>query len=289
MRFMILRLLIIGVMIISLIPVFIYGVHLDHKKPYQISVFNFGGLVEAVPVILYGLNFHFLVPYISQNFCSHGDKSRRIISYSTVCVALIYIIYGASVSYGIKDLGYLGTSAANAWSRYGDHPDVETPLWTYIIRYLVTLFPTVNMISTGPVAAVSLAESLQSLMNLDKGKNSIATELTIGKIIATNTFKSLGNQSLRLLVWILPLTLAFFVASLETVARWTGIVIYYTIFINSSILYISASRKVPMKTPYSGWHSSIYLSILIMLIGFLAIGFNLYPILKGLFRTLSKI
>jgi hypothetical protein len=140
------------------------------------------------------------------------------------------------------------------------------------------------MISTGPVAAVSLAESLQSFMNLDKGKNSIATELTIGKIIATNTFKSLGNQSLRLMVWILPLTLAAFVVNLSKVAGWTGIVIYYTIFINSSMLYIAAARKVPMKTPYSGWHSSIYLSILIIIIGLLAIGFNIYPILKHLFR-----
>ena len=136
------------------------------------------------------------------------------------------------------------------------------------------------MISTGPVAAVSLAESLQSYMSLDKGKNSIATELTIGKIIATNTLKSLGNQSLKLLVWILPLTLAVFVVSLSTVAGWTGIVIYYTLFINSSMLYIAAARKVHMKSPYSGWHSSIYLSILIIIIAILAMIYNISGLLN---------
>lgn len=271
-------------MIFSRIPDIIKGPPPHPEVRREIEIFDLEGISRTIPIILYSLNFHFLVPYISQNFCSHGDKSRRIITYSTICVAFIYISFGAVVGYAIKDLKHYESTATNSWRNYGAQFDPSYPWWSYIIKYSVTLFPAVSMVSTGPVAAVSLAESLQSYMNLDKGKNSIATELTIGKIIATNTLKSLGNQSLKLLVWIVPLTVSVFVVYLSTVAAWTGIVIYYTLFINSAMLYIAARRKVPMKSPYSGWHSSIFLSILIIVIAMLGMSFNLYGLVRKLLR-----
>lgn len=263
----------IGVMIISRIPDIIYGIPLTpREKRTEIPIFELEELSYTVPVILYSLNFHFLVPYISQNFCSHGDKSRRIISYSTICVALTYILLGASVGYGIKDEIPLQIASTNSWKNYGHQFNATHEYWAMTIKYAVTLFPAISMISTGPVAAVSLAESLQSLMSLDKG----------GTIIVTNTPESLGNQSFKLLAWILPLAVAVFVVKLGTVAGWTGIVIYYTLFINSSMLYIAAARKVPIKSPYSGWHSSIYLSILIIVVGMLAMIYNINALWNNL-------
>ena len=116
---MILRFCMIGVMIISRIPDIIYGNPPLHGRSKEIPVFNFEELSHTVPVILYSLNFHFLVPYISQNFCSHGDKSRRIISYSTICVAFVYILLGASVGYAIRNEFPLQTTSTNAWQNYG--------------------------------------------------------------------------------------------------------------------------------------------------------------------------
>lgn len=275
------RCVLIALMIFSRIPDLIYGTYPPPEKEHEMEFFDMEGISKALPVLLFTMNFHFLVPYISQNFCSHGDKSRRIITYSTICVAFIYIALGAVVGYALKDLGPESTST-NAWRNYGKQFDPQYPWWSYIIKYSVTLFPAVSMISTGPVAAVSLAESLQSYMNIDKGKNSIASEMTIGRIIAMNTLKSLGNQSLKLLVWIIPLTVSVFVVYLSTVAGWTGVVIYYTLYINSSMLYIAAARKVPVKSPYSGWHSNILLSLLIIIIASLGMSFNLYGLVYRL-------
>ena len=130
-----------------------------------------------------------------------------------------------------------GTNAPSmsnlAWSGY-DAGLTPRPWWTYIIEYIIILFPAFNVITASPLVALAVADNISKYIK-EPSRCTVAL--------------------IRIAVWIVPVIIAFFTHDLGLISSIAGIPIFFQSFGVGSLALIISKRKVPIKSVYTGWQS----------------------------------
>ena len=121
-----------------------------------------------------------------------------------------------------------------AWTGYNAGIDPR-PFWTYIIEYIIILFPAFNVITSSPLVALVIAGNLLKSINCPS-KSTVVL--------------------IRISVWILPFIVALLTHDLGLIGSIAGIPTFFQSFGVGSLMLIISKRKVPIKSVYTGWHSS---------------------------------
>ena len=121
-----------------------------------------------------------------------------------------------------------------AWSGYSAGFDPR-PWWTYVIEYIIILFPAFNVITAAPLIAIVIADNLLKFIP----EPSRCTTALV-----------------RSVVWIGPILIALFTHDLGLVGAVAGIPSFFQVFGSGSLMLIISKRQVPIKSPYTGWWSS---------------------------------
>ena len=130
-----------------------------------------------------------------------------------------------------------GTNAPSmsslAWSGYNAGVDPR-PWWTYIIEYIIILFPAFNVITSSPLTALVIAGEL--LKTIDRPR-----KCTVSTV--------------RIAVWVLPFLIALLTHDLGLIGSIAGVPTFFQSFGVGSLMLIVSKRKVPIKSVYTGWQS----------------------------------
>jgi hypothetical protein len=118
-----------------------------------------------------------------------------------------------------------------AWENYSAGIDPR-PWWTYIIEYMIILFPAINVLSAAPLSAIACAAN------------------------AALFFKSPSKTTIyimRACIWIGPTLIAIGTHDLGLITAITGVPEYILAYATCSLLYILSRRHVRLASPYDGW------------------------------------
>ena len=149
-----------------------------------------------------------------------------------MAITLSVLVLGIVVAIALK-----GTNAPSmstlAWAGY-DAGLSPRPWWTYIIEYIIILFPAFNLLTASPVIAVVIADNIIKYLK-EPSRCTIAW--------------------IRVSFWIVPITIAIFTHDLGLISAIAGVPIFFQSFGVCSLMLIISKRKVPIKSVYTGWQS----------------------------------
>jgi amino acid permease len=231
------------------------GSHYKGEDP-EMSMQNMG---IALSIFCFATGYQIVLPSVIP-VMKHRHQSLMLVGVNNTVVMVVNIIFGVLVS-----LALMGTDVPSlstlAWAGYGDDV-VPRPLWTYMVESVIILFPAINMLSCGPLVGIVLAENLAKLFHID-----------------------VSAKTARVAVWIIPIAVTVFEYDLGVIVSIAG---GFSIILNltlGSVLFISSRMRVPAKSKYSGFWSSIptawFLVVLSLAVTILAFYSQLVKLFPG--------
>lgn len=138
------RIIMIAVLVLSCIPIYI----LDTT---HWTARSFEGLGLSCSVLMFSINFHPVLDYVAIKLPS--QKVPTAIYSAIVIIFFIYLITGVAVNFALDPVQMLMTLQ---WLDYTGGLGYKT-WWSYIVSWIVVLFPILSVITAAPVIGISLA------------------------------------------------------------------------------------------------------------------------------------
>ena len=143
--------------------------------PAGAPLLDSSGIHKMLPVMVFAAIFHFSIPALSEQMVDDKTQIHRVFVWSFVLVGALYSFIG------VVDAWCFGSSIAQSanvnWADYhggtgtwvdadgsGEGRWVHVALWARAISFFVVMFPAINVISTFPLHALILGDSLMSIV-----------------------------------------------------------------------------------------------------------------------------
>jgi hypothetical protein len=252
--------------------------NVPHQPFYSWYAFRTEGIEPVVAATAFAFTASFYVPSLISAL--PGEKK-----YAHVPVALaMAICVGLYVVLSIIPAITLGPTTRNFlilnYARYGSRgfvlpqphdavapPPIPTNTWSLIIKFVIMLFPVMNLISVFPLATSGLTASLY---------NSVPARIQ-------TRLGPLGPPGLRIIVTCAPFILAVFIPTLGIIVHFVGMSA-----VNIGLLLPSISQLISIykmrphwKTPHSGFWSHPFLAVIVLLFAIFSIGFCIFEIARA--------
>jgi hypothetical protein len=252
----ILRFVIIGLMFLTAVIALITDSPLRPiTDPTEDPSFSFDGLGRSMSIVGFAAGYCLVVPPINRLLKDKNDALGAQF-WTNIMITFLLLIVGIVVGYEL-----IGTEAPSqsslAWAGYNAGLDPR-PWWTFVIEYVIILFPAINVLSTAPITAIAVAGNyVQFLENKSQ------------KMIVL----------FRVLTWVPPALVAIATHELGLIAAISGIPGYFIYYACSSIVHLGLLKRTGnMKSPFSGWYSSKILSWIAIIFCCIATVFNILRI-----------
>jgi hypothetical protein len=199
--------------------------------------------VEKFPTmfanLLLAAGFHNVVPKVNQ----HLIKKRQAMSvYRYVILTLFYLlsflglIVASAFGTNIKPLCSLN------WYQFTGNSDPENPeWWSYPIKYVIVLFPALDVITVFPMTVINLADNLLCILKYQSPDHAPAKY----------------RKGMRILVLVIPLVGSLFLTDLRELFNWSGMLGMVPVFFAPTILEMATLKLVPKACIYDGILSNL--------------------------------
>ncbi|CAG9314267.1 unnamed protein product [Blepharisma stoltei] len=249
----IMRFIIIGLVLITSIALLIQQKQVDHDVHESFDdppLAVWTHLSSMASIILFAFVYQIQFPSIAEFVRSRVKNLKRIIIMVAATSFTLYAMLGIIVPMAIHDVkGEVNISFREYSAGYSQS---DRPWWTYIIAYIIVLFPAFDVFSSFPLMAIPLSDNVLTMRyGIGETKNL--------------PFKTVAIC--RFLCVVLPFSIAFFVYDLSIILNWVGLFGFILVPIAIPLMHIAAREMVETPSPYDVKFSSRRISLAI-------VGFN---------------
>ncbi|KAH7829974.1 putative amino acid transporter [Monocercomonoides exilis] len=240
---------------------------------FRVDPAGFPGLFSATS---FALNCGYNLPNILTPM-KRGKKNALKVAMTALLTAMVIYI-GLSIilslTLGEDTLQFVILNFARygkkGFQRMSDTRVVETNWFSLIIKFVVMLFPMLNMISSFPLVCGSISFNFYSSLPAK-------AKLALG---------SLGPVLFRFCVTLLPFILAAFLPSLGIIIKFCGLSAVFLIIFIPAFFQFYGKRKCgsEWKTPYSGWWSHNIFVLIAMLYGAFALIYSIVQFIMDMIK-----
>jgi amino acid permease len=199
--------------------------------------FNPAMIASSVLIPLFAYLYHAQLPNIAQFVTNKQANLGRMTAAVSVTCFTAYMLLGLITPAAIRKVPGLCTLAYHNYSAgYSTRP-----WWTYIISMIVILCPALDVMSSFPIIAISVAENILSLTHVS---------LSVDKINKTTVVL------VKLSVVTIPSILSFLDYNIATILSWTTYIAFLVICFAIPLMYIAGKILVPESSPYAAKFAS---------------------------------
>jgi hypothetical protein len=187
-------------------------------------------------IIGFAASYAIVIPGLTA-LLKHKSHAIGIQFWANIAITILVLVLGITVSYAL--LGAHAPSMTTiAWEGYsaGMH---DRAWWTYVIEFIIILFPAINVLSASPMLAYGCSGNFAAMF-----KN--PSRATIFMI--------------RIGIWILPFLIACATHKLGLITAIAGIPCYLMYYAACSVVHIASRKHVKLRNPYTGWWSHEFFS-----------------------------
>jgi amino acid permease len=230
------RFVIIFLILVTCIALLVAGKDInsdDHVSFKMPPLFRIDKLVSALPSITFAFIYQLQFPSIIEFMKDKERTLKKIVILVSLTSFTVYSLLSVIVPTAIHDVN---PQCSIDYSKYSaGYSQSKRPAWTYIIAYIVVLFPAFDVFSSFPVVAVTIADNLQSV------KEGISNE----------DFMQAGNKRFyRIFAVTVPVIISFLTFNLHQIIDWVGIVGYLLVQILFPVMHVYYREIIDAKSPY---------------------------------------
>jgi hypothetical protein len=209
----------------------------EEKNEGSLSMINPMGIGITLPIVFMSSSFHSMIPNTIQYVNSKTVNVPKIIQSAICTVTILFTLLGIIVPLAVSDIEGMITLS---WIDYtGGMSDQSW--WSYILMYIIVLFPALDVLSVFPILAINLSDNL---ISLKYGK------FTEGSITKESFF------FYRFIVIIPPVFTAIFFYSLGYILDFTGTITLLGTGVFIPLMTITSRKLVPQHGDFDYWFSS---------------------------------
>jgi len=221
----------------------------NQSKPYGMSLINFSGLEDMLPIVVFAAVYHQSIPSLADE---STDKKNISLIFG-ITLALSGVFYSIIGSINAWYFGHLVEASINL-----NFANFHGNLISKMISLFVLLFPATTVVSGYPLNAIVLTNSIIGIIHGKKARE-VEEDTRLKNIVTT-------------LASIPPLFGALFVSDLGVILGYTGLTGLMMAFCFPAMLNIASEIKckklgISVKTAYDHIGSSIHMATIIFLFG----------------------
>mmetsp|Transcript_31513 Transcript_31513/g.31226 ORF Transcript_31513/g.31226 Transcript_31513/m.31226 type:complete len:343 (-) Transcript_31513:43-1071(-) len=216
--------------------------HESFKMPPLATTNKLGNMAS---VILFTFLFQVQFPSISEFMKFRSRNLKKIIVLVTVTSFVLYAMIGMIVPMAIHDVEGECTLSFREYSAGMGQSDREW--WTYLIAYVIVLFPAIDVFSSFPLMGLPLSDNLMTLYYGVDSKN-----------IPNN-----AHYYFRAACLFFPFFIAFFVYDISLIYNWVGLFGFLLQPIAIPIMHVAVRLMNNTPSNYDAPFPSKYLSLAI--------------------------
>ncbi|KAJ3445002.1 acid transporter [Anaeramoeba flamelloides] len=245
------RIMAVSILIISiLVNIFSHNDynHEHHSEPFisKPRYFNFSGISYIFSSSIFAQIVHYSTTIIAEPV----KKKRKLKKLFRSTFQTTYVLYNLIAI--VSSLYYGPTTKSIISLNFRDYTGGQKnpTVFIYIIRYIVTLFPIIDILSVYPINSLTLATGLQSMFSASslRHKNKPSTRKKIIYRIITSS---------------IPILLSLIVKKVPIIISFDGMFCAVLAYCIPPLLVLSSKKICEKKlgfskTVYTGWQSSKY-------------------------------
>lgn len=206
------------------------GDDVSFKMPPLVGVRN---ILSSLPNIAFAFVYQLQLPSIIEFLKDKEKNLKKIVLLVGLTSYIVYFLIALVVPIAIHNVN---PQCSIEYSEYSaGYSQSDRPAWTYIIAYIVVLFPALDVFSSFPVMAITVADNFQTMRegvsNEDFGKNS-------------------SQKLYRIFSVIVPVIISFFMFNLSEIVEWVGMVGFILVQVVIPILHVFTREIVDIHSAY---------------------------------------
>eukprot|EP01084_Bolivina_argentea_P051721 95143_1 len=226
-------------------------------NPTPAPRFRSVSLAVMLPVSFFSLMLNSYTPTVVQGLKNKGGI-RYIGWIAPILSALLYIVISVSLvaAFGVK----IPDSCNTLWEFYTGRPESEGSAfpWATILRFVIVLFPALDVISVYPVNTIVAANVLMALVYHDRVDKAMRDRVV--------------NTTFRLACGIPPILLSFLCSRLKLIETYAGSISIVIALIFPSYLSLQSRKRCQdqfgtSQTAYDTLFSSPTIAKVILFVG----------------------
>jgi amino acid permease len=205
--------------------------HVPFKMPQPV---NFSAMIGSLPNICFAFVYHMQFPSIIEFIKDKVVNLRKIIILVGITSFVVYVLLAIVVPIAIHDVK---PQCSIEYANYSaGHSQDNRPWWTYIIAYIVVLFPAFDVFSSFPVMAVAVADNLQ----------------TLREGVSNEDFQDVRKQRMyRIFAVAVPACFSFVLFNLNEIIENVGLLAFFLVPVILPIVHVYTREMVPIHSKFN--------------------------------------
>lgn len=204
---------------------------------------------RALPIILFAVLYQVQLPSLIEHLRDKRRNAPRVAAMTAATSYLFYALLGLLVPTAISSVPGQSTLSYRHYS--AGHASSQRPAWTYIIEYLVVIFPALDVFSSFPLNAIPLSDNLMTLVYGSVPKTAIPLK---------------SYYLLKLIACLPALGVAALEFNLGEVLEWTGLLGFFLVLFTIPLCQIAGRKMLPVSSQYDVTWWPMWLSWLLSLL-----------------------
>lgn len=158
------RFLVVGLVIGCCLYAIATHTHLTSDEPLHINMpvkADWTYLGSIFSILLFSCLYQTNIPSIAVHISNKKKNLPLVMKAVTVTLLLVYLPLGLIASVAIPDLKSMVTLSFRNYTAGAASPHT----WTYLIEYIVIIFPALDVFSVFPIMAITLADNITGLFS----------------------------------------------------------------------------------------------------------------------------
>jgi len=190
-------------------------------------------LGRALPIILFAVLYQVQLPSLIEHLSDKRKNAPRVAAMTAATSYLFYALLGLLVPTAIPNVAGQSTLSYRHYS--AGYAASQRPIWTYIIEYLVVIFPALDVFSSFPLNAIPLSDNLMTLVYGSVPKTAIPLK---------------SYYVLKLVACLPALCVAALEFNLGEVLEWTGLLGFFLVLFTIPLCQIAGRKMLPVSSQY---------------------------------------
>lgn len=205
----------------------------DHTPLKMPPLINFRKILSSLPNIMFAFIYQLQFPSIVEFIKDKEANLKKIVFLVGVTSLFVYLILAMLVPIAIHDVK---PQCSIEYSDYSaGYSQSDRPWWTYIISYIIVLFPALDVFSAFTIMAITVSDNLLTLV--DGASNEDFIDYT-------------KQRKYRIMAVTIPFFVSFFMYNLEEIISWVGMVGFLLVPICMPLFHLYAREMIPIPSKY---------------------------------------
>lgn len=232
----ILRIVVMTLVIAACLSAALTNTHVDSVLYNSADVpdaVNFQTMGKAMPIIVFATMYQTSLPSIVEQMRNKDRTVPKVLAWTTIVSLFFYLMLGLIVPIAIPNVP---SQCSMVFRNYtAGHSLDHRPWWTFVLSYLVVIFPALDVFSSFPLNSVTLADNLQSLVYGSVPRNSIPR---------------VGFYAVKLFACVPALVVAMLQHNLGPVLDWAGLFGFFLVLFMIPLCHLAGRKVLPIESQY---------------------------------------